>query len=1049
MADDPTKKFKFISPGVFVDEIDNSQLPASPADVGPMVIGRARKGPAMEPVTVSSFSEFIDVFGNPMPGNETGDISRYGNTLGPTYGAYAAQAWLRNSSPLTFMRTVGVQDPDAATAGLAGWKAGTISNEPSAGGAYGLFLWPSGGIQNGTSANQDGGGVLSGALAATFYLTEGRILLSGTRIGIGAEHANLTASACELYQTNDNGDIDLVISSDGTFANLEKVTVSLNPDKNNFIRKVLNTNPTVTNTSITRAGTATANQGGKYWLGETFEYSLVGARRNTIGVIISSGSKNEAGSLTGSNDAGGVDLRNSKCYAAILPLRNQENTAEVGNDFRYEAQRSTTGFYFCQDLNQGAASSSYDALNQQKLFRFEALTAGDWAQNEIKISIADIKPPRGEYERYGSFNVLIRKLSDTDNKPVILERYDNCDLNPASPNYIAKKIGDKFMEYDTVEKRNREYGQYPNKSNYVRVEMNDDVDAGVTDPEMLPFGVFGPLTYRSVTITSGSQGMVSVSASARAGRSTNLSATAGTAASLIDGGPAATFGLGGVGSYSGSVAGVGMLGGLNHPIGGPDRSATAFTASVIFPSVPLRIQSNWGTPKDLKSTYWGAWTGRSPTDTLFNDSIRDMIKGRVKGLQTSPSAMHDLQFSPQQKGAVNDPLVIAWHFTLDDVSGSVAEGYEFVSGSRQGEDPGTNVQSVTAASASYSGALDAGLDRFTTVLHGGYEGFDVQEKDPFRNTGFNTANDEKQSYQLHTLRRAINIVSDKEDSQYNVITLPGIIQNNVTEHLLDVVEERADALAIIDIDNIYTPDTENTESVKDRNASTVKQAVDTLRDRNLNNSYGAAYAPWVRIRDSVNQRTLWAPPSVAALGVLSNTDNQQGPWFAPAGFTRGGLTEGAAGIPVLDVSRKYTQDQRDDLYDANINPIAKFPAEGIVVFGQKTLQQTRTALDRINVRRLMIYLKREISFIASRLLFDPNVITTWNSFKAQAEVVLDDVRSRFGIEEFKLILDDTTTTPDLVDQNIIYAKLLVKPTKAVEFFAIDFVVTNSGAGFED
>ena len=99
--------------------------------------------------------------------------------------------------------------------------------------------------------------------------------------------------------------------------------------------------------------------------------------------------------------------------------------------------------------------------------------------------------------------------------------------------------------------------------------MNDDVDAGVTDPEMLPFGVFGPLTYRSVTITSGSQGMVSVSASARAGRSTNLSAAAGTAASLIDGGPAATFGLGGVGSYSGSVAGVGMLGGLNHPIGGP------------------------------------------------------------------------------------------------------------------------------------------------------------------------------------------------------------------------------------------------------------------------------------------------------------------------------------------------------------------------------------------------------------------------------------------------------------------------------------------------
>ena len=147
--------------------------------------------------------------------------------------------------------------------------------------------------------------------------------------------------------------------------------------------------------------------------------------------------------------------------------------------------------------------------------------------------------------------------------------------------------------------------------------------------------------------------------------------------------------------------------------------------------------------------------------------------------------------------------------------------------------------------------------------------------------------------------------------------------------------------------------------------------------------------------------------------------------------------------------RKYTQDQRDDLYDANVNPIAKFPAEGIVVFGQKTLQQTRSALDRINVRRLMIYLKREISFIASRLLFDPNTLITWNSFRSQAEAVLKDVQARFGIEEFRLVLDETTTTPDLVDQNIIYAKLLVKPTRAVEFFAIDFVVESSGASFDD
>ena len=207
--------------------------------------------------------------------------------------------------------------------------------------------------------------------------------------------------------------------------------------------------------------------------------------------------------------------------------------------------------------------------------------------------------------------------------------------------------------------------------------------------------------------------------------------------------------------------------------------------------------------------------------------------------------------------------------------------------------------------------------------------------------------------------------------------------------------------------------------------------------------------PWVRILDNNNNQSLWAPPSIAALGVLSNTDRQQAPWFAPAGFTRGGLSEGAAGVPVLDVSRKLTSDDRDTLYETGINPIAKFPAEGIVIFGQKTLQQTASALDRINVRRLMIYLKREISFIASRLLFAPNAQATWDRFLGQAEPVLRDVKSQFGIEDFRLILDESTTTPDLIDQNIIYAKLFIKPTRAAEYFAIDFIVSRSGASFED
>ena len=131
----------------------------------------------------------------------------------------------------------------------------------------------------------------------------------------------------------------------------------------------------------------------------------------------------------------------------------------------------------------------------------------------------------------------------------------------------------------------------------------------------------------------------------------------------------------------------------------------------------------------------------------------------------------------------------------------------------------------------------------------------------------------------------------------------------------------------------------------------------------------------------------------------------------------------------------------------NINPIATFPNEGVVIFGQKTLQVTPSALDRINVRRLMIFLKSKVGHIARNLLFDQNVSSTWSRFTGQVEPLLADVQSRFGITEYKLVLDETTTTPDLIDRNIMYAKIFLKPARAIEFIVVDFVITRSGAEF--
>jgi phage tail sheath protein FI len=218
----------------------------------------------------------------------------------------------------------------------------------------------------------------------------------------------------------------------------------------------------------------------------------------------------------------------------------------------------------------------------------------------------------------------------------------------------------------------------------------------------------------------------------------------------------------------------------------------------------------------------------------------------------------------------------------------------------------------------------------------------------------------------------------------------------------------------------------------------------------INSSFGCAYYPWVQIQDTIQGSIIWAPPSVAAIGAMSYGQATQELWFAPAGFTRGGLSaNGAAGIPVVGVRERLISKERDKLYEANINPIAQFPAEGIVIFGQKTLQVTPSALDRINVRRLLIFLKKRISRISATLLFDQNVQTTWNRFRGQVEPFLQSVKTGLGLTDFRLVLDETTTTPDLIDRNIMYAQIFLKPARAIEFIAVDFVITDSGASFED
>ena len=398
----------------------------------------------------------------------------------------------------------------------------------------------------------------------------------------------------------------------------------------------------------------------------------------------------------------------------------------------------------------------------------------------------------------------------------------------------------------------------------------------------------------------------------------------------------------------------------------------------------------------------------------------------------------------------------SWIFTLDDlvVPGGKIEDCYWMSGSRSGVSRENAVAvGESATSSSYKAVLDSGLNRFTSPLFGGFDGFNIIEKDPFRDGVLTqtTTQTETNNYAYNTIAKAINTVKDPEFVEMNMLSVPGVVNENLTQKVLNVCEDRADALGVIDLRGIYQPFTENADDFKTRvQATSLDGVVTALRDRSLNSSYGCAYYPWVQIQDTLTGQFLWAPPSVAAIGTFASSERASELWFAPAGFNRGGLSKGgAAGLPVTAVTEKLTSADRDTLYEANINPIATFPSEGIVIFGQKTLQVTPSALDRINVRRLMIFIKKEISRIASGILFDQNVRATWQRFTSQANPLLASVKARMGLTEFKVVLDETTTTPDLIDRNILYAKIFLKPARAIEFIAIDFNITRTGAAFED
>jgi len=1076
------KKFDFLSPGINIREIDQSILSPERDAEGPIIIGRARKGPGNKPVKIKNLDDFIAVFGTPVAGGgEGGDVWRNGNTIGPTLGVYAAQAWLASGeSPITYVRLVGDSHPSADTStGMAGWKldgnlsavAGTNAT------AYGLFLADStadlgqalafatltvaGGLpsnndtititeQGGTALSFEwdsddtipagsvevniGGGANAcalnlatainaeiekgnlvnfvvkhttgtaiveiaftgttlgsaavatsasgvviagetlaaatqelgeGALGAIFYVNDGYMVLDGVEYG----GSNTESNAGRLIKSNAASRQFRAKIYNGSSALVE--TVNFNFDRNSslYIRNVFNTNPQLCNSTITSAANLKT-----YWLGESYI-------RHVETYVTTSTSGDQCG--------------------VLLPM-SSGSTAAGNWGYRFTGSAAPkSGMVFSQR-----------STNQQQLFRICGLEEGDQFQKNHMIAVEDIRESTNPInDPFGTFTICVKDMGGNS-----IEKYSNLNLNPASPNYISKRIGDQYMSWDNSKRRYRTYGDYLNLSDMIRVEINSNIANG-GGGGLLPAGFRGPVRHKTFGVISGST----------------------VAHTVVSGGIGSQMNSGFIaGGSTGSVPGGALGGYLVKATGDQD-----FAVKYIFPSIPLRQSGSDGNAADPYRVYWGIRPKISNSSTRNDPDYCDYLRSLPAGISSiTPSS---------------DAFEYSFNFSLDDLVVNTSTNitqYRSGSWSATGNDASVSYTSPANTTTNHNGTfgamLDLGMRQFLMPMFGGRDGLDILEAEPFRNSKIGSTLSETTNYTHFSLNKAMDAVRDSEVVPANLLLAPGITQPIITDKLISTAESRRDVLAIIDLENDYTQSTESTANSTSRLGS-VTSAISSIKTRNLDSSYACCFYPAVQIRDNINAGSpyVWVPSSIAALGALASSQAKTEVWFAPAGFNRGGLGNlgGRRGPRVLQARQRLDSRERDDLYQVNVNPIATFPAEGVVVFGQKTLQADASALDRINVRRLLLFLKSQVSDVARNLLFDPNLPTTWNRFKSKVNPILSNVKARFGLADYKLILDETTTTPDLIDRNIMYAKIFIKPARAIEYIVVDFVITKSGADF--
>jgi hypothetical protein len=578
-------------------------------------------------------------------------------------------------------------------------------------------------------------------------------------------------------------------------------------------------------------------------------------------------------------------------------------------------------------IHSGLLGSDPATKTTKDLFKFHTINHGTETNTDFKVSIGNLQEPSNidNEEQYSIFSVLIRKFSDTDKNPVVLEQYNNCTLNPDSPSYIARKIGDRYPQYNDTLNKVELLGNFPNISNYVRVEVDAAVEAKSTSPKLSPKGfaaVINPIVTSSLTLAN-----------------------------------------------------------VNFPSASYEGVQQTGTDNIYNPKGFLgwkfqeKDQDNYNWIRPLPATEESNVSGRFNVDTNFGHSSSSLWTGSLSASvdvtgTTGPTG-NQLKFTVPFQGGTDG--IAPWTVKFTGAESTLASTYT----------DGTNLY-----------------------------GFNLNGTDKVGFIGY---------------KKAIDILSNQDEYDINMLAMPGVIKEYhpaLANAGIDMCEERGDTFFVMDL------------AGKESSVNNAVAQVD-----GLDTNYAAVYYPWVKVLDTVANKPVFVPPSVIVPGAIAASDRIGAEWFAPAGLNRGVLGN------VIEAKIRLNQAERDVLYNNKINPIATFPATGVCIWGQKTLQSRTTALDRINVRRLLIALKKFIASSSRYLLFEQNTLETRNRFLSIVTPYLESVQQRQGLYAFRVQMDEANNTPDIIDRNQLVGAIYLQPTKTAEFIVLDFNVLPTGATF--